>query len=152
MWEPTSIVWLLCQKLHLPGKFMCQENLCIFGTCLRIDLLHTCMYEQEKKCEPLGTSYTTKSSILNKKNDHCVTIFRLEAFGAVVSPKLPHYLMKERDKGPESYTPVCHHLKQKCKFRDAIIMSNNSFVNFRNLKNHLNGTNESALFFLFKCL
>ena len=119
MWEPTSIVWLLCQKLHLPGKFMCQENLCIFGTCLRIDLLHTCMYVQEKKCEPLGTSYTTKSSILNKKNDHCVTIFRLEAFGAVVSPKLPHYLMKERDKGPESYTPVCHHLKQKCKFRDS---------------------------------
>ena len=80
---------------------------------------HTCMYVQEKKCEPLGTSYTTKSSILNKKNDHSVTIFRLEAFGAVVSPKLPHYLMKERDKGPESYTPVCHHLKQKRKFRDS---------------------------------
>ena len=79
----------------------------------------TYVYVQEKKCEPLGTSYTTKSSILNKKNDHCVTIFRLEAFGAVVSPKLPHYLMKERDKGPESYTPVCHHLKQKCKFRDS---------------------------------
>ena len=68
MWEPTSVVlWLLCQKLHLPGKFMCQENLCIFGTCLCIDLLHTCVYVQEKKCEPLGTSYTTKSSILNKK-------------------------------------------------------------------------------------
>ena len=121
IWEPTYLIQLTIMPnptLTL-GKFMCQENLCIFGTCLRIDLLHMCMYVQEKKCEPLGTSYTTKSSILNKKNDHCVTIFRLEAFGAVVSPKLPHYLMKERDKGPESYTPVCHHLRKKCKIRDS---------------------------------
>ena len=154
MWEPTSVVlWLLCQKLHLPGKFMCQENLCIFGTCLCIDLLHTCVYVQEKKCEPLGTSYTTKSSILNKKTTTVSPFSGSRLFGGCsVSKTTALSYERERDKGPESYTPVCHHLKKNCKFRDAIIMSNNSFVNFGNLKNHLNHTNESALFFLFKCL
>ena len=73
---------------------------------------------REKMWAPRHILYN-KVIDFEQKNDHCVTIFRLEAFGAVVSPKLPHYLMKERDKGPESYTPVCHHLKQKCKFRDS---------------------------------
>ena len=76
---------------------------------------------REKMWAPRHILYN-KVIDFEQKNDHCVTIFRLEAFGAVVSPKLPHYLMKERDKGPESYTPVCHHLKQKCKFRDSCLL------------------------------
>ena len=115
----------------------------------------TYVYVQEKKCEPLGTSYTTKSSILNKKTTTVSPFSGSRLFGGCSVSKttaLSYERERERDKGPESYTPVCHHLKQKCKFRDAIIMSNNSFVNFGNLKNHLNRTNESALFFLFKCL